>query len=89
MGRHKLEKTLYCHMNDQFVGTLTSRRNNLSFRYSDSWLNSKFARAISVSMPLTDQEYSGADLLAGPMGNTFRSDTDNAYFKASNIKSSR
>jgi serine/threonine-protein kinase HipA len=46
-------------MNDQFVGTLTSRLNNLSFRYSDSWLQSKFARAISVSMPLTEQEYSG------------------------------
>lgn len=64
MGRRKLEKVLYCHMNDQFVGTLTSRLNNLSFRYSDSWLNSKFARAISVSMPLTDQTYSGDALHA-------------------------
>ncbi|MGQ4277675.1 HipA N-terminal domain-containing protein [Pseudidiomarina sp. E22-M8] len=59
MGRRKLESTLYCHMNDQFVGTLTSRLNILSFQYSDSWLSSKFARAISVSMPLTDQEYAG------------------------------
>lgn len=64
MGRRKLESTLYCHMNDQFVGTLTSRLNTLSFRYSDSWLNSAFARAISVSMPLTDQEYSGDALNA-------------------------
>lgn len=64
MGRRKHENTLYCHMNDQFVGTLTSRLNHLSFRYSDSWLQSKFARAISVSMPLTEQEYSGEALNA-------------------------
>lgn len=64
MGRRKHENTLHCHMNDQFVGTLKSRLNNLSFRYSDSWLQSKFARAISVSMPLTEQEYSGEVLNA-------------------------
>lgn len=64
MGRRKLEKTLYCHMNDHFVGTLTSHLNGLRFRYSDSWLSSKFGRAISVSMPLTDQEYSGDVLQA-------------------------
>jgi len=64
MGRRKHENTLYCHMNDQFVGTLTSRLNNLSFRYSDSWLQSKFARAISISIPLTEQEYSGEALNA-------------------------
>jgi len=58
MGRRKNERFLYCHMNDQFVGTLKSRMNSLSFCYSDSWLNSKFRRPISVSMPLTDQEYS-------------------------------
>lgn len=64
MGRRKFADTLYCHMNDEFVGTLTSRLNNLSFRYSDSWLNSKLGRAISVSMPLADQEYSGDSLNA-------------------------
>ncbi|MFU8785488.1 type II toxin-antitoxin system HipA family toxin [Aliidiomarina sp.] len=64
MGRRKHENTLHCHMNDQFVGTLKSRLNNLRFRYSDSWLQSNFARAISVSMPLTEQEYSGEALNA-------------------------
>lgn len=59
MSQRKVESTLFCHMNDQFVGTLTSRLNNLSFRYSEHWLNSKFGRAISVSLPLTDQAYSG------------------------------
>ncbi|WP_371819983.1 HipA domain-containing protein [Psychrosphaera sp. F3M07] len=52
--------TLYCYMNGIKVGELTRNKHHaLFFTYSATWLNSPYARAISLSMPLTAKRYSG------------------------------
>lgn len=60
MGRKRLHAELFVFMNGEKVGILTkSRHGSLEFRYHISWLDSSFARALSLSMPLTDRHYSG------------------------------
>jgi serine/threonine-protein kinase HipA len=47
-------------MNGEKVGLLSSTASGrLELRYDAAWLNSKSGRALSLSMPLTDQVYSG------------------------------
>ncbi len=47
-------------MNDKFIGTLQQNNNgSLTFRYDTLWLSWQYSRPISLSMPLSDQAFSG------------------------------
>ncbi len=59
MARRRSE-TLQVLMNGILVGKLRrSARGLLSFAYGDDWLDSEQRRPISLSLPLTSQEYVG------------------------------
>lgn len=64
MGRYKHYQQLKCYMNNVSVGTLTHRQNNLSFQYDDSWLSSRLARPISLSLPLQSESHKGKQVYA-------------------------
>ena len=60
MGRKRQGSELFIFMNGEKVGQLTrTAGGRLECRYADSWLNSAAGRGLSLSMPLTDQVYSG------------------------------
>ncbi|MTD29359.1 type II toxin-antitoxin system HipA family toxin [Erwinia sp. J316] len=52
-------RRLYCFMNDEPVGELSRHNGKQSFRYDHRWLASPRGRALSVSLPLTDEIRSG------------------------------
>lgn len=56
MGRKSHTDTLYCMMNGYFVGELKQAQGRLSFQYDPVWLSTKGNRAISISIPLQDEE---------------------------------
>ena len=46
------------YINNVLAGILTESDNGkFTFRYNDSYLNSKDSKAISITLPLTKQEY--------------------------------
>jgi len=60
MGRKRKGSELFVFMNGEKVGILSSTSSGrLELHYDAAWLNSKSGRALSLSMPLTDQVYSG------------------------------
>jgi len=60
MGRKRKASELFVFMNGEKVGLLSrTSSGKLELRYEAAWLNSKSGRALSLSMPLTDQVYSG------------------------------
>lgn len=60
MGRKRQESELFVYMNGEKVGLLSRSSNGkLSFRYYAGWLGSRSGRPISLSMPLTEETYSG------------------------------
>lgn len=64
MGRKKLAQVLYCHMNDQYVGTLTRTKGQLTFRYAATWLAHSAVRPLSLSLPLSGHSLSGEKVSA-------------------------
>ena len=60
MGRRPHGAELFAYMNGEKVGLLfRASSGKLAFRYDASWLGSKAGRPLSLSMPLTEQTYSG------------------------------
>ncbi|MEA3362885.1 MAG: type II toxin-antitoxin system HipA family toxin [Thermodesulfobacteriota bacterium] len=60
MGRKRLKKELFAYMNGEKVGTLVRNANGrLEFVYDKFWIESSSGRPLSLSMPLTEQAYSG------------------------------
>jgi serine/threonine-protein kinase HipA len=60
MGRKRQGAELFVNMNGEKVGRLSrGSSGNLEFHYATTWLGSKSGRPLSLSMPLTDQTYSG------------------------------
>ena len=60
MGRKHQGSELFIFMNGEKVGRLSRASNGkLELRYEAAWLDSKSGRPLSLSMPLTDQAYSG------------------------------
>lgn len=60
MGRRKLQRELAVAMNGLAVGTWTrTGRGDHSFRYADEWLAREAAIPISLSMPLSTDEFRG------------------------------
>ncbi len=60
MGRKRLRAELFAYMNGEKVGTLVRNANGrLEFIYDKFWLESSSGRPLSLSMPLTEQAYSG------------------------------
>ncbi|PNU20083.1 serine/threonine protein kinase [Geothermobacter hydrogeniphilus] len=63
MGRKRRGSELFIFMNGEKVGLLSRASNgNLAFQYDATWLDSKSGRPLSLSMPLTDQTYSGDEV---------------------------
>lgn len=53
-------KKLYIAMNNQLVGIWKYKNeDNQSFQYIESWIDSKYARSISLSMPIREKQYTG------------------------------
>jgi len=53
-------KKLFIAMNNQLVGIWSQNINNSeSFQYMDSWIESKYSRPISLSMPVIREPYKG------------------------------
>lgn len=60
MGRKRQRAELFVFMNGERVGVLAKNyQGRLAFNYETSWLDDELGRALSLSMPLTDQTYSG------------------------------
>ena len=60
MGRKRHGSELFIFMNGERVGRLSrTAGGRLECRYADAWLDSAAGRGLSLSMPLTDQAYSG------------------------------
>ncbi len=60
MSRKSNEHALYVYMNNKLVGHLRqANHGGLFFSYAQDWLNWQFARPVSLSMPLTSNEYTG------------------------------
>ncbi|MFO7811545.1 MAG: type II toxin-antitoxin system HipA family toxin [Pelovirga sp.] len=60
MGRKSQKAELFAYMNGERVGTLTRAANGrLEFSYAQSWIASSSGRALSLSMPLAEQAYTG------------------------------
>ena len=60
MGRKRQGSELFIFMNGEKVGLLSrASHGKLELRYDEKWLNSKSGRPLSLSLPLTDQAYSG------------------------------
>ena len=59
MGRKSKTKALYVLMNGQLVGQLTKTTGVLTFEYNESWLDSKAAIPLSLSIPLSSSPYRG------------------------------
>lgn len=58
MGRKRHGSELYMFMNGVKVGLLSrASSGKLGLRYDESWLNSESGRALSLSLPLTDQDH--------------------------------
>ena len=56
---------LFVHLNGHLAGYLTkSIRNELSFQYDHTWLNQEYASPISVSLPLQEENATGAKVTA-------------------------
>ncbi|MGY2736951.1 type II toxin-antitoxin system HipA family toxin [Sphingomonas sp. UYP23] len=57
--------TLAVHLNGRLLGWLSRAANAaIDFRYSPDWLAWEFAIPVSLSLPLSDQRYTGAPVLA-------------------------
>lgn len=51
---------LFVSMNDQLVGELWKLSNGaLQFKYAKTWLNSEYARSLSLSLPLSEKVFEG------------------------------
>ena len=50
-------------MNDTPAGYLSETEDGYSFRYDDSYLNSKVAQAVSLTLPLTTQTYQSKTMI--------------------------
>lgn len=62
MGRKRKERILDIYVGTSKVGQYRRAPNGAtSFRYGDEWLNSTKAFPISLSMPLTDRNWTGDD----------------------------
>jgi len=62
MGRKRKERILDVYVGTSKVGQYRRAPNGAtSFRYGDEWLNSTKAFPISLSMPLTDRNWTGDD----------------------------
>lgn len=60
MGRKRQGSELFIFMNGEKVGLLSRPSSGkLELRYDRNWLNSESGRPLSLSLPLTDQVYSG------------------------------
>lgn len=60
MGRRLQAQILYVYMNNRFVGSLLEQsKGMLIFKYAEEWLSWEFSRPVSLSLPLTNQSYSG------------------------------
>ncbi|MEJ2476332.1 MAG: type II toxin-antitoxin system HipA family toxin [Desulfobacterales bacterium] len=60
MGRKRQGSELYIFMNGKKVGLLSrGSTGKLELRYDKNWLTSESGRPLSLSLPLTDQVYSG------------------------------
>lgn len=60
MGRKRKGSELFVFMNGEKVGLLSrAPSGKLSFRYDQTWLGNEAVRPLSLSMPLTEQPYSG------------------------------
>lgn len=60
MGRKRQSSELYLFMNGEKVGLLSrASTGKLELRYDENWLASESGRPLSLSLPLTDQVYSG------------------------------
>ncbi len=60
MGRKRQRAELFVLMNGEKVGLLSrTPHGRLAFNYDTTWLANVSGRALSLSMPLTDQTYTG------------------------------
>lgn len=50
-------------MNDTLAGYLSETEDGYSFRYDDSYLSSKVAQAVSLTLPLTTQTYQSKTMI--------------------------
>lgn len=60
MGRKRLSSDLFVYMNNKKVGVLSKiSAGVLQFVYDKTWLQSKYGRPISLSMPMQEAPYAG------------------------------
>ncbi len=60
MGRKRQRAELFVFMNGEKVGLLSQTpHGRLAFNYDTTWFANESGRALSLSMPLTDQTYTG------------------------------
>ncbi|MGB8601716.1 MAG: type II toxin-antitoxin system HipA family toxin [Rhizomicrobium sp.] len=65
MPRHRLSGRLNVFLNSRLVGELTRQASGaVDFRYASTWLNWEHAMAVSLSLPLREDRYIGAPVLA-------------------------
>lgn len=50
---------LWCYMNDKLVGILSRNKGQQSFTYSETWLQDRQRRPLSLSMPLRTEPWKG------------------------------
>ncbi len=65
MARPRTHKPLNVFLNGRVVGTLTTARSGaIDFRYDPSWLEWQHTFAISLSLPLREERYTGDHVIA-------------------------
>lgn len=65
MGRKKTYVPLRIYQNGELVGYLTKETSGaVAFQYSDVWLDNERAYPVSLSLPLREDAYKGAPVLA-------------------------
>ena len=65
MGRRKVRIPLYVFLNNRLVGRLTKETSGATtFTYDPSWISWEYAVPISISLPLREDRYIGAQVSA-------------------------
>jgi len=57
-------RTAYVYVRDTFAGTLRETDSGYSFLYDDEYLTSRDASAVSLTLPLREEEYTSKTLFA-------------------------
>ena len=57
-------RTAYVYVRDTFAGTLRETDSGYSFLYDDEYLTNRDASAVSLTLPLREEEYTSKTLFA-------------------------